>query len=76
MPPIRSLASACCAYIVLVIFLLGEIMPTYSYYIKKKLVYIAIIALFSHQPSFYIKCTKLNIYLSCNIRSVSNAEYL
>ena len=76
MPPIRSLASACCTYIVLVILLLNEIMPIYSRYIKKKLVYIAIIALFSHQPSFYIKCTKLNIYLSCNVKLVSNIKYL
>ena len=50
-------------------------MPIYSYYIKKKLVYIAITAPFSHRPSFYIKCTKLNIYSSCNIRLVSNTKY-
>ena len=76
MPPIRSLVSKRCAYIVLVILSLGEIMPIYSRCAKKKLVYIIIIALFSHQPSSYIKCTKLNIYLSCNVRSVSNAKYL
>ena len=76
MPPIRFLASARCAYIVLVILLLGEIMPIYSCYVEKKLVYITIIALFSRQPSFCIKCTKLNIYLSCNIKLVSDTEYL
>ena len=44
MPPIRSLASKCCTYIVAVILLLSEIMPTYSYCILKGLVYITIIA--------------------------------
>ena len=51
-------------------------MPTYFYYILKGLVYIIIIVLFSCQPSSYIKYTKLNIYLSYNIRLVSNAEYI
>ena len=76
MPPIRFLASTYRAKIIAVILLLGEIMPSYSYYKEKKLVYIIIIALFGYQPSFYIKCTKLNIYLSYNIKSVSNAKYL
>ena len=76
MPPIRFLASKRYAYTVAVILLLSKIMPSCSYYEEKKLVYIVIIAPFSRQPFFYIKCTKLNMYLSCNIRSVSNAEYL
>ena len=76
MPPVKSLAFKYCAYIVLVILLLGEIIPIYSYCIKKKLVYIIIIAFSSHQPSSYIKCTKLNMHSSCNIKLVSNAEYL
>ena len=76
MPFIRSLASKCYAYIVSVILLLGEIMPIYSYCVKKKLVYIVIITPFGCQPSFYIKCTKSNIHSSCNVRSVSNAEYI
>ena len=76
MPFIRSLASACRAKLVAVILLLSEIMPSYSCYEEKKLVYIIIIAFFSHQPSSYIKCTKLNIYLSYNIRSVPDIEYL
>ena len=76
MPPIRSLASAYCAKLVAVILLLSEIMPSCSYCKEKKLVYIAIITPFSHQPFSYIKCIKLNIRLSCNVRSVSNAEYL
>ena len=76
MPFIRSLASERCAYIVAVILSLGEIMPSYSHYKEKKLVYIIIIAPFSHQPFFYIKCTKLNIYLSYNVKSISNAKYI
>ena len=76
MPPIRSLASERHAYIVAVILLLGEIMPSYSYYKEKKLVYIVIIAPFSRQPFSYIKCIKSNIYSSCNVKLVSNAKYL
>ena len=76
MPFIRSLASKHYTYIVSVILLLGEIIPIYSCYIKKKLVYIIIIAPFSCQPSSYIKCTKLNMRLSCNVKSVSDAEYI
>ena len=44
MPLIRSLASKRYTYIIAVILLLGEIMPTYSRYAEKKLVYIIIIA--------------------------------
>ena len=72
---IRSLVSKRYAYIVLVILLLGEIMLIYSCCTKKKLVYITIIAPFGRQPSFYIKCIKSNMYLSCNIRSVLDAKY-
>ena len=73
---IRSLVSKRRAHIVAVIRLFSEIMPSCSCYEEKKLVYIIIIAPFSRQPSFYIKYTKLNIHLSCNIKSVSNTEYL
>ena len=76
MPSIRSLVFKCHTCAVAVILLLGEIMPSYSYYKEKKLVYIIIIAPFSHQPSFYIKCTKLNMCLSCNVKSVSNTKYI
>ena len=48
MPPIRSLASKRRACVVVVILLLGEIMPIYSRYAEKKLVYIIITAPFSH----------------------------
>ena len=74
MPPIRSLVSEHCACVISVIFLLGEIMLTYSHYAEKKLVYIIITAPFSHQPFSYIKCTKLNMYLSCNIRLVLSTK--
>ena len=77
MPSVRSLTSkhfACYFKLVAVIFLLSKIMPTYSYYAEKGLVYIIIITLSDYQPSFYAKCTKLNIYLSCNIRLVSNTK--
>ena len=76
MPPIRSLASKYRAYIVSVILLLGEIIPIYSRYAEKKLVYIIIIAPFGHQLSFCLKCTKSNIYLSCNVKLVSDTKYL
>ena len=76
MPPIRSLASERRARIIAVILSLSEIMPSCSRCAEKKLVYITITALFSRQPSSYIKCTKLNIHLSCNVKSVSDTEYL
>ena len=47
MPPIRSLAFKYLAYyfkLVAIIFLLSEIIPAYSYYKEKGLVYIIIIA--------------------------------
>ena len=76
MPLIRSLAFKCHTYTVVVILSLSEIILSYSHYKEKKLVYIVIIAPFSRQPSFYIKYTKSNIYLSCNIRSISNTKYI
>ena len=76
MPPIRSLASERRARTVAVILLLSEIMPSYSHCEEKKLVYIIIAVPSGRQPSFYIKCTKLNIYLSYNVRSVSDAKCL
>ena len=76
MPPIRSLVSEHCAYIVSIILLFGKIIPLYSHYAKKKLVYIIIITLFSCQPSSCSKYIKLNIYLSYNIKLVFNTKYL
>ena len=77
MPFIRSLVfkrTARRSKLIAVILLLSKIMPTYSYYMEKGLVYIAIIASLGRQPSSYTKYTKLNMYLSCNIRLVSNAK--
>ena len=76
MPPIRSLASEHYAYVIAVILLLSEIMPSYSYCKEKKLVYITIIAPSSCQPSSYSKCIKSNMYSSYNVRLVSNTEYI
>ena len=75
MPFIKSLVSKRRTYTMAVILLLSEIIPSCSHYKEKKLVYITIITPFSCQPSFYIKCTKLNIYLFYNVKSVSNTKY-
>ena len=75
MPFIRSLASECHTYIVILILSLGIIIPIYSYYAEKKLVYVIIAAPSGRQPSSCSECTKLNIYSSCNFRSVSDAKY-
>ena len=76
MPPIRSLASKRRAYAVVVILSLGEIMPSYSHCDEKKLVYVAIVAPFGHQPSSCVKCTKSNMRSSCNVKLVSDAKYI
>ena len=75
MPFIKSIAFKYCACIVILILSLGVIMPIYSCYTEKKLVYIIITALFSHQPSSYSEYIKLNIYSSYNIKLVSNAKF-
>ena len=49
----------------------SKIISPYSYYVKKGLVYITIITPFSHQPSSYSKCTKVNTYSLYNMRLVS-----
>ena len=77
MPSVRSLAFKCAAYyfkLIAVILSLSEIMPTYSCYAEKKLVYIIIMAPLSCQPSSYIKYTKSNMRSSYNVRSVSNTK--
>ena len=73
---IRSLASECYTYIVILILLLGVIMPIYSCYTEKKLVCVIIAAFFSYQPSSYSEYIKLNICSFYNVRSVSNAKYI
>ena len=75
MPLIRFLVSKRRAYIVAVILLFSEIMPTYSCCVLKGLVYIIIIASLGRQFSFYTKCIKLNMRLSYNIRLVFNTKY-
>ena len=75
MPFIRSSASKRCTRVIAVILSLDEIMPTCSRYVLKGLVYIAITALFSRQPSSCTKYTKLNMRLSYNIRLISTAKY-
>ena len=75
MPFIRSLASKCYTYIITTILLLGKVMLLYFHYKEKKLIYITIIVLFSCQLSSYVKCTKLNIYLSYNIKLIFNTKY-
>ena len=77
MPSVRFLVSkrlAYCFKLVAVILSLGKIMPTYSYYAEKGLVYITIIASLSYQPFFYIKYTKSNMRSSYNIYLVFNAK--
>ena len=76
MPFIRFSASKRCICVVAVILLLSKIIPTYSCCVLKGLVYIIIIALFSRQPFSYTKCIKLNMYSSCDIKSVFNTKYI
>ena len=75
MPPVRSSASKYRSKLVSLILSLSEIMPSCSYCVEKRLSYIIILAPFSCQPFSYIKCTKSNMYLSCDIRLVSNTKY-
>ena len=79
MPPVRSLVSKRTTRrfkLVSVILLLDKIIPTCFCCAEKGLVCITIITLSSRQPFSYIKCIKLNIRLSCDIRLVSNAKYI
>jgi hypothetical protein len=60
MPLIKFTAFKCRILLTILISLNGEIISPYSYYMKKGLVYIAITSFFKCQPSFYLKCTKVN----------------
>ena len=62
------------AHIVVLILLFGEVILLYFYCAKEGLIYIIIVAPFSRQPSFYFKCTQLNIHSFYNVWSISNAE--
>ena len=75
MPPIRSSTSKRRTRVILTILSLSKVIPTYSRYAKKKLVYITIASPSSRQLSSYIKCIKANIRSSYNIRSVFNTKY-
>ena len=68
MPPIKFFTFKPCTPLAASISLNREIISLYSYYIKKGLIYIAIIKPFSCQSSFCAKYTKLNIYALCNMR--------
>ena len=74
MPPIRFLASKRRLRLVSLILFLGEIMPSYSHYMEKRLSYVAILAPSGRQPFFCAKCTRANMRLSYNIRLVSNTK--
>ena len=74
MPLVRSSVSKRCTCIITIILSLNKIMPTYFCCVLKGLVYIAIIALLGCQPSYYTKYTKLNMRLSCDVRSVFNTK--
>ena len=76
MPFIRFSVSKRYTLLAISISLNKEIISPYFYYIKNGLVYIIIIDLFSRQPSSYTKYTKLNTYMSCNVRSVLLNKYI
>jgi hypothetical protein len=60
MPFIRFTAFKCYTLFTISISLNREIINPCSYYIKKGLVYIVLTSPFKCQPSFYLKCTKVN----------------
>jgi len=78
MPKVTSFSSiARYARIIAIVLLLGKIMLSpCSYYMKEGLVYITLASPLSWQPSFYLECTKVNICLSYNVYSISNAKYI
>ena len=75
MPPIRSSTFKYYALLIISISLDREIINPYFRYIKKGLVCIIIISLFSCQPFFCSKCTKANIYLLYDVRLVPFNKY-
>src|SRR6266700_1365578 len=74
MPP--SIASIYHTILIILILSISKVIPSYSHYIKKGLIYIIITALSSRQPLFYTKYIKVNMHLSCNIYSISAAKYI
>ena len=75
MPPIRSFTFKRCVLLIIFISLNGEITSPYSYCVKKGLVYIIIISLFSCRSFFYFKCIKANTCLLYNMRLVLFNKY-
>ena len=65
---------ACRSYTVAVVLLLSEVILLCSYCVKEGLVYIAIAAPSSCQPSSCFKYTSANVRLSYNIHLVSNVK--
>jgi len=74
MPLIRSSVSDYCNWLVTTILLFSEVMLSYSHCVEKALVCVIIAVLTKCQPSSYIKCTWVNMWLSCNVWSISDAE--
>jgi len=74
---ISSSLTACRIRTIAAILSLSKIIPSlYSRYLKKGLVYITLVNPSSRQPSSYLECTKANIRLFYNVRSVSNTKYI
>ena len=76
MPPIRFSTSKRRVLLTTSISLNGEIINPYFYYAKKRLVYIAITSPSNCQALFYLKCTKANTCLLCDVRLVSLNKYI
>jgi hypothetical protein len=76
MPPIRFTIFKYCVLLITSISFNREIMSPYSHCMKKGLVYIILVVPSSYQPSFYLKYTKANTHLSCNIHSISFNKYI
>ena len=72
--PIRSFVFNQYNRLVTVILLLSKVMPSCSCCVEKVLVCVVIAALTGCQPSSCVKCTWVNIWLSCNVWSISNTE--
>jgi len=58
------------------ILLSSEVILLYSRCLKKGLIYVAIAAPSSRQPSSCSKCTSINIQSSYDVRLVSNVKYI
>ena len=73
-PP--SIASIYYAILIALILSISKVIPSYSYYIKKGLIYIIITAPSSYPPLSYTEYTKVNICSSYNIYSIFNIKYI